>query len=62
MMPHSLFGIRVRGCRIMSKGGIGGRGKAQSFPRSILAMLSAAGAFFEKITFWKKLYRQGRRG
>lgn len=64
MMPHSNFGVRVRGCRFFpyfAKGGGGGR---HIDPKmiSILSLLAEAKASLQKNPFWRMLYRQGRRG
>ena len=63
MQPHVNLGIRFRMNRKVSGGGgPGGKGIKKGFPISILAILSSAGMEIQKLPFWKKLYRQGRRG
>jgi len=65
MEPHATMGIRVRGCRIIDRnlsGAGGGKGLKKGTDMSILAILSSIGMSIQKIPFWKKLYRQGRRG
>ncbi len=69
MQPHANLGIRLRGVtgrkpnnyndRVGSAGGKGITSKTQMV---IMAMVSNVGMTIEKIPFWKKLYRQGRRG
>lgn len=61
MQPHANFGIRVRGCRIISEHKMrsGGKGLTKNTPMSIPSTVDMA---IERIPFWKRLYRQGRRG
>jgi hypothetical protein len=58
MLPHSNFGVRVRGCRIVSKVGGGVRGRINVNFLQILGAISKAGQALVKVPF----YRQGRRG
>jgi len=73
MQPYVNMGIRFRGITgrkppydttpiLRRVGSAGGKGIARGTEMVILKMLSTVGMTIEKIPFWKKLYRQGRRG
>ncbi len=63
MQPHSNFGIRVRGCHIIggSRGQSGGK-HINSETLSLMSFIYNLGLSVMKVPFWRKLYRQGRRG
>jgi len=72
MMPHALFGIRVRGKSGKNRsfrfeswgGGSGGGGK--SFGRgtlgAIVSILQGVSMSSDKVPFYKRIYSQGRKG
>ena len=67
MQPHANLGIRLRSVRnkgfpLEHVGTSGGKGLAMGTEMAIRIMLSNIGMDIIRIPFWKKLYRQGRRG
>ena len=63
MLPHSTFGIRVRGCRRWNVYGSGGGAKSISFAMlRTLGAIASMGLSAAKVPFYRKLYMQGRRG
>lgn len=62
MQPHVNLGIRFRTMFKISQGGGGDKGLKKGTPMSILALVSAMEGMFKKVPFWRRIYRQGRRG